>query len=38
MCDLYRVVVPSIAVGAFLTLINLYGAPWLTELSLALTR
>jgi hypothetical protein len=38
MSDFYRVIVPSIAVGALMALVNLYGTPWLSQLSLALQR
>jgi len=33
MSDLYRVTVPSIAVGALMTPVNLYGTPWLSQVS-----
>lgn len=36
MSDLYRIVVPSIAVGTLLALSNLYGTPWLSMLALVL--
>jgi hypothetical protein len=34
MSDIYRMIVPSIAVGALMALINLYGTPWLSQLSM----
>ena len=32
MNDLYHVVAPSIAVGALMMLVDVYGAPWFAEM------
>lgn len=36
MSDFYRVIARSIAVGALVALVNLYGTPWLSQVSLVL--
>jgi hypothetical protein len=32
MNDFYRVVVPSVVVGALMMLVNMYGTPWFSEM------
>jgi hypothetical protein len=36
MSVFYRVIVPSIAVGALMAVVNLDGTPWLSQVSLVL--
>jgi hypothetical protein len=36
MSNFYRVIVPSIAVGALMAVVNLDGTPWLSQVSLVL--
>jgi hypothetical protein len=36
MSDFSRVILPSIAVGAVMALVSLFGAPWLSPVSLVL--